>query len=87
MAEQRTIDLQMDAETQMKIREAATVAEYNNAVGYLASWNMSFGYVSILGGVYDGNPEITATYRKEAGGPIGYQIGAVWHTDHFGFHS
>lgn len=57
------------------------------AVGYLSTWNLSFPVVDlcILGG--HNELEMIAVYRKEAGGPIGYSIGAVWHGDHFGFHS
>jgi hypothetical protein len=87
MSEDRTINFYLDAVTKTKIVEVTGVSEFNNAVGYLSSWNMAFPHLTIHGGVYDGTPEIIATYRKEPDGPVGYQIGAVWHDDHFGFHS
>lgn len=60
-----------------------------NALGYLSLWNWSsYPHVDIcLFGETGGNMELLAMYRKEAGGSIGYSIGAVWHGDHFGFHS
>lgn len=58
------------------------------ALGYLSLWNWSsYPYVDIVLMGSEGEMELIANYRKEAGGPIGYAIGAVWHGDHFGFHS
>lgn len=73
------------------------------AIGYLTSWCVGsdrYAFCEIFGGVYDGNPELIATYRAEERGAITYQIGAVWHegsaidgatglplAGHFGFHS
>lgn len=87
MAEQRTIDIMIDAVTLHHIRELTGSQRYHEALGYLTSWNMSYSYVRITGGVYDGNPELIATYKDNPTAPVEYQIGAVWHGDHFGFHS
>jgi hypothetical protein len=87
MAEQRTIDIMIDAVTLHQIRELTGYQRFYEALGYLTSWNMAFGYVRITGGIYDGNPELIATYKDTLTAPVGYQIGAVWHDDHFGFHS
>ena len=46
--------------------------------------------VHINGGTYNlghRNPELIATYKDNPTAPVGYCIGAVWHDDHFGFHS
>jgi ABC-type Fe2+-enterobactin transport system substrate-binding protein len=86
----RTIELCIDAGTLMALADASSNAELFKAIGYLSQWNLPLAKVRILGGVYDGNPEIIATYWRHAGNdpqPIAYQIGAVWHGDHFGFHS
>lgn len=86
----RTIELAIDADTLMALADASSNAELFKAIGYLSQWNMNMAKVRILGGVYDGNPELTATYWRHAGNdpqPIAYQLGAVWHGDHFGFHS
>jgi len=86
----RTIELAIDADTLMALADASSNAELFKAIGYLSQWNMNMAKVRILGGVYDGNPELTATYwRHNTTEPqtIAYQIGAVWHGDHFGFHS
>lgn len=83
----RTIRIGLDADTIVNIAEITGNAELFKAIGYLSMWNLSHAYCEIIGGVYDGNPELVATYRRDPAGPITYQIGAVWHDDHFGFHS
>lgn len=87
MAEQRTVDIFLDATVQTQIRELTGSQRFYEALGYLTSWNMTFGYVRITGGFYSGNPELIATYKTDAKAGVGYCIGAVWHGDHFGFHS
>ena len=87
MTEQRIIDMQLDAVTKTKIAEITGHDKLNEAIGYLAGWNMSFPHLAIGGGVFDGNPELLATYRRGADVSECYVIGAVWHGDHFGFHS
>lgn len=58
------------------------------ALGYLSLWNWSsFPYVDITLMGNENNMELIANYRKEPKGNIGYSIGAVWHQDHFGYHS
>lgn len=61
------------------------------AVGYLATWSLSrFPFASIF---VDKNLEMTAAYRREEAGPVGYVIGAVplYHEDgrfkKYSFHS
>lgn len=87
MPEQRQIDMILDAVTIHQIREITSNKELYAALGYLSSWNMTYGYLRITGGIYDGNPELIATYKDDPTGPVRYCIGAVWHDDHFGFHS
>jgi hypothetical protein len=87
MAEQRNIDILIDAVTMHQIRELTGSQRLYEALGYLTSWNMTFGYVRITGGFYSGNPELIATYKNSPSDGVGYCIGAVWHDDHFGFHS
>jgi hypothetical protein len=85
----RTIELCIDADTLATIAEIVGNKELFFAIGYLSHWNLSIPKVSIIGGVYSGNPELTANYWRHSmeGEKIAYQIGAVWHDDHFGFHS
>jgi len=87
MTEQRLIDMQLDAVTKTKIAEITGQDKLNAAIGYLAGWNMSLPHATISGGVFDGNPELLATYRSGKNVSDCYVIGAVWHGDHFGFHS
>jgi hypothetical protein len=83
----RTIRLGLSAETMTDIANITGNDALFGAIGYLSTWGMGHAFCEIIGGVYDGVPEIIATYRGEELGKITYQIGAVWHTDHFGFHS
>lgn len=87
MTEQRNITLTLNAVDMTEIAEITGHDKLYTALGYLMQWNMTFPHVTIGGGSYDGAPELYAIYRKELNGPIGYSIGAVWHDDHFGFHS
>ena len=90
-------------DTLTNIAEITGNRELYIALGYLTTWGMGsdrYAVCEIIGGVYDGNPELVATYRAEEQGPITYQIGAIWHVGtvidgatgmpvagHFGFHS
>lgn len=55
------------------------------AIGYLSTWSAdSYPTVRIY---RDGKgPDMAAVYLK-GDGELGYVIGAVWHDDHYGFHS
>lgn len=85
----RNIELCLDADKHVEMAELCGNTELFKAIGYLSQWNMNLKRVRIIGGVYDGKPELIATYWRHdtEGEPIAYQIGAVWHEDHFGFHS
>jgi hypothetical protein len=91
----RALSINIDAVQITEIAEITSHAQLYQAFGYLSLWNLSFTICEISGGVFDGIPELVATYRREDRGPIGYQVGAVWHPNgdegcgegHFGFHS
>jgi hypothetical protein len=53
------------------------------AIGYLSTWNHSYPKVCIY---RDGGNDLLAVYLNDAG-ETKYVIGAVWHDDHYGFHS
>jgi hypothetical protein len=55
------------------------------AIGYLSTWNMTFPRAVILTDSYGDSGLIAHYYRED--GSHGYAIAAVWHGDHFGFHS
>lgn len=82
----RTIELQIAAGDMAEIAET-TLSWWKvwEAIGYLSSWAAdSYPIVRIY---RDGNgPDIAAVYLK-GDGELGYVIGAVWHDDHYGFHS
>lgn len=83
MAEQRTITLDMDGVQQATMQNATDHTEWFRAVGRLATWNMTFPAVTIRA---DGETDMIAVYYDDQG-RRGYVIGAVWHEDHYGFHS
>ena len=78
----RTIELQLGSEDLRTF--AVPMDRLFNAIGYLSTWNMSHPKVIIRrGGKED---DLVAHYFLEDGS-CGYTIGAVWHDDHYGFHS
>ena len=84
MADQREVRILMDATQQTQIMEEVGRQNFFAAIGYLSTWNMSFGFVQIT---QDGDTDMVAVYKNTADGPTKYVIGAVWHDDHYGFHS
>ena len=86
----RTVELSFDEDVYVRMTDIAGLDKLTAAIGYLSQWNMTYHKVRIIGGVYDEKVELIATYWKYDHNdpqPIAYQIGAVWHDDHFGFHS
>ena len=88
MAESRQVVVHLDATQQTQIREVAGADAFNRAIGYLSTWNMSFPVVEIYA---DRElPDLVAHfYRLDTSNQQvhAYTIGAVWHDDHYGFHS
>ena len=84
MADQREVLILMDSAQQTQIMEEVGRQNFYAAIGYLSTWNMSYGFVTIT---QDGDTDMVAVYRDTADGPTKYVIGAVWHEDHYGFHS
>jgi len=84
MADQREVRILMDATQQTQIMEAVGRQNFFASIGYLSTWNMSFGFVQIT---QDDTTDMVAVYKDTENGPTKYVIGAVWHDDHYGFHS
>ena len=86
----RTINLTLTSEDIRIAAEIATHAKLQEAVGYLSTWNVTgYKHVSIYA---RDDAELLACYwsteeERNAGARPGYVIGAVWHGDHYGFHS
>jgi hypothetical protein len=83
MAESRTVNILLDSTTITSMKINTTPQEWNAAIGYLATWNLTFPTCIIRA---DGDTDMVAVYYDEQG-KHGYTIGAVWHEDHYGFHS
>jgi hypothetical protein len=80
----RNIELHLSSEDMITIAEAiGTWDKLWEAIGYLSSWNLSFPQCRIF---RDGGVDLVAVY-SDADGNRQYTIGAVWHDDHYGFHS
>lgn len=83
MSTNRTVIIHMDAVQQQTMQHETDHTEWYRAIGYLSTWNMTFSTVNIY---KDGDTDLYAVYSDEAG-DTKYVIGAVWHGDHYGFHS
>jgi len=80
----RQVELNLSSEDMIQIAESiGTWDKLWQAIGYLSSWNMSYPTVRIF---RDSGDDLVAAYFKEDG-ERGYVIGAVWHGEHYGFHS
>lgn len=83
MAEQRQVTIYINAEERSSMLEEVSSIEFFNAIGYLSTWNMTYPSCGIS---RDGETDMVAVYTTEDN-VVGYVIGAVWHGDHYGFHS
>ena len=80
----RTINLNLTNEDMIQIAESiGTWDKLWTAIGYLSSWNQSYPHGHIW---RDGGNDLVATYRDVVQDRK-YVIGAVWHGEHYGFHS
>lgn len=80
----RNIELNLTSDDMITIAESiGSWEKLWGAIGYLSTWNLSYPKVVIF---RDGGNDLVAVYYRE-GGERGYVIGAVWHGEHYGFHS
>lgn len=79
----RTVELNLTSEDMIIIAESiGTWDKLWDAIGYLSTWNLSYPSVNIF---KDRDNDLVAVYFKD--GDRMYTIGAVWHDDHYGYHS
>ena len=83
MSEQRTVTLSIDAVVINTMQTLTGRDEWHKAIGYLSTWNMGYPGVNIMA---ESDTDLLAVYM-DAAGHTQYAIGAVWHGDHYGFHS
>jgi hypothetical protein len=80
----RTITLNLTDNDIEEITGFVGQDNFQAAIGYLSTWNTAYPYVQIY---RDGKDiDLVATYR-DVEGDRSYVLGAVWHDDHYGFHS
>jgi hypothetical protein len=80
----RTIELGLSASDMIEI--ATSIGTWDKlweAIGYLSTWNHSYPKVYIH---RDRGDDLYAVYVNNEG-ETKYVIGAVWHGEHYGFHS
>lgn len=79
----RIVNIFLNAGEKVQISEQTDWNELLRAIGYLSSWALDYPRVDIY---RDGETDLVATYFNENYEHV-YTIGAVWHDDHYGFHS
>jgi hypothetical protein len=80
----RTVNLNLTNEDMIEIAESiGTWDKLWEAIGYLSTWNLSYVRVDIY---RDGGDDLVAVYL-DGNEDRKYVIGAVWHGEHYGFHS
>lgn len=79
----RTVTLHLSPGEKAEIWEHTDRNELHRAIGYLSSWALEYPKVTIY---RDGETDLVAVYFNEKD-ERAYVIGAIWHDDHYGFHS
>lgn len=74
MAEQRKIEVLMNAADISRIAGTVGYSQLQTAMGYLSMWNYTFPAVRIMS---QDKFDLLAVYLKEDG-ETGYVIGAIW---------
>ena len=90
MAERRDCYIHIDAVRKNQIEHIAGRDQFERAIGYLATWNMTFPVVNIYSSVEGENVELTARYTHGDGyQEPHYVIGAIFDraAGKFTFHS
>ena len=82
MSDTRKVIIHINAVDQTNMKEIVGREKFFDAIGYLSTWNMTHPSVDI----YPDDTDMVAVYKDEQG-KTEYVIGAVWHEDHYGFHS
>ena len=83
----RVINLGLSAEELETISESTNWDKLMAAIAYLSTWNVTtFPGVTISRDRSD-TSDLFAFYYDPAHQERRYSIGAVWHDDHYGFHS
>lgn len=79
----RLLKLDISKDMLMDMAAQTDYIQLMDAIGYLSTWNMDYPVVDIFA---DGDTDLVAIYCDDYG-ERQYVIGAVWHGDHFGYHS
>ncbi len=83
----RTTHLVLEAEDIEKIAETAGYTQLMAAIAYLSTWNVTTFPVVTISRDGSDTSDLFAYYSDPDNPDRRYAIGAVWHDDHYGFHS
>jgi hypothetical protein len=82
----RVINLCLSAEEIETISEATSYDKLMAAIAYLSTWNVT-GFRGVTINLGSSPNDLCAFYYDPDSSQRRYVIGAVWHDDHYGFHS
>lgn len=83
----RVINLCLNADEVTELAETAGYTQLMAAIAYLSTWNIAtFPGVTITRDRMD-TSDLFALYYDPSNPERRYAMGAVWHDDHYGFHS
>lgn len=85
----RTVEIHIPQTAVHEATQQVGVQNWERAIGYLSTWamhNPEYQICEIHQDFFGGNTDMVAVY-KNAEGVRRFVIGAVWHDDHYGFHS
>jgi hypothetical protein len=81
----RTVEICLDGDAMESCIEGSDALEFYNAIGFLSTWGRE-GVARVEIGLDREAPDLIA-YYYDPGGKCVFVLGAVWHDDHYGFHS
>jgi hypothetical protein len=79
----RTVEINITPEQYEQALDTVGREAFQNAIGYLTTWSLNHPRVVIY---IEDECDLVAVYKDETN-TTQYVIGAVWHDDHYGFHS
>ena len=85
----RTITIHIPQTAAHEAMQQVGVINWERAIGYLSTWamhNPEYQTCEIHQDFHGEGTDMVAVY-KDADGTRRFVIGAVWHDDHYGFHS
>lgn len=84
----RTVKIKIDPDTyEAMSAHVGGYSKINDAIGYLATWAMASPRYAFCHIRYVDEGELMASYHPAEGEQARFVLAAIWHDDHWGFHS